>query len=160
MIASRISGQGVPTGWKFFHLSFSDLGPKAVFQPSIPSDATEDMHEDFTTLRVCLAPTLEGCLLALPIGGDLFIYGTRSSGFFQPDKSPFDWEGWEEYAEENGLDPEDEDALARTLEGTIPDPETGEVWSLKPVTLHRLGKLSAPSGELDSVSWGAGYANP
>lgn len=143
--------------WGYFHLSRQDLGAEFTFTPGIPDDAFHDDYgsEDFTTERVSLAPTIEGALESLPSSGHFFIYAVKSAKVYKPKRLPKipemeeDLWSWGEYAGKNGLDFDDEETHAEIVRGRIPDPETGEVWSLSPIHMKKVGEVSQDG----SVIW-------
>ena len=51
-------------GDKMFHVSSKDLGKKFVFVPRIPQSAERE-KECIITERICVAPTVLNCLLAI-----------------------------------------------------------------------------------------------
>lgn len=144
--------------WKYFHLSRQDLGDEFTFTPSVPDDAFHDDYgsEDFTTERVSLAPTVDGALESLPSSGEFFVYGVESALVYKPKRlpryrgyDPDDMWNWGSYAEAKGIDFEDEEKHAEVVRGRIPDPETGEVWSLQPIRMKKVGLVH----EDGSVDW-------
>jgi hypothetical protein len=154
----RIAKHIANLDYNYFHLSRIDHGDEFTFKPSIPDDAFEDFgYEDFTTERISLAPTVEGALLSLPISGNYFIYGTKSTDIYIPKPLPEipeenmneDFWTWYDYAEWKGLDVDDKNLHAEVVQGKIPDPETGEVWSLKPITMQKIGEVD----EFENITW-------
>lgn len=172
-IAARVANLHVawvePSGgWKYFHVSATDLGDSVTFAPQIPSWVKYASNEDFTTKRVCLAPSVRQAMEGrfgtvyekdLP-QNEMFVYAIDAlPDLYTPNSEgcPEDTPGnpyglnwsWQKYAEEKGLDPKDKEAHAEAVKGCIPDPKTGEVWSLQPVTLKKIGRLwNGPDGRI------------
>jgi hypothetical protein len=152
--------------WTYYHLTVNDLGDFTTLRPSVPDGVFDDDSgsEDFTTKRVCLAPSVEKAVLSLPyLEGEVFIYATDTTDVFYPNSSgcpelsDYQYkEGWSwgEYAELAGLDPDDEETHAEGVRGGVPDAEsTGEVWSLKPIRVKRVGIVTGSGGKIESIKW-------
>jgi hypothetical protein len=145
--------------YQYFHLSMQDHGKKFTFTPKVPDDAFHDDYgsEDFTTDRVCLAPSVDDALESLPGPGEYHVYAVRSADVYAPEPLPEysldnpmdEYWNWGDYSEWKGLDYEDEEAHAETVRGRIPDPHTGEVWSLQPITMEKVGRTNMDG----SVEW-------
>lgn len=69
-----------------YHVSKKNLGRKVTFEPRVPkNNLTSDGTEDNEIPRICLAPTIQGCILALdPLYKlkdlDLFVYQVIDKG--------------------------------------------------------------------------------
>ena len=62
----------------WYHVTPADHGPEVVFEPRIPSSAFHGM-EDQTIPRVCFAPTIEQCLMAIA-GIDDWVHALFETG--------------------------------------------------------------------------------
>ncbi len=155
-------------GWRYFHVSAADLGDSISLRPQIPSWVKNTDNEDFTTPRVCLAPSVRQAMhgrfgevyeKTMP-QDEMHVYAVKSlpnivipNSEGCPDDMPnnpygLNW-NWYKYAEWKGLDPKDKKAHADTVRGCVPDPETGEVWSTQSVTMRRIGRLwNGPDGRI------------
>ena len=159
---SHLSWSAPKGGWSTFHVSKRDLGENFTFTPRIPENTDELDSEDFTTPRVCVSGSLDDAMAGL--FGELpkkylpqpevFVYATKSSpDLYVPNSdgkpedmpgNPFNiWWSWKKYAESKNLDPNRHSKdHGETVEGCAPDAQiTGELWSLKPITMKKIGRI-------------------
>lgn len=114
---------------KLFHISMVDLGDKIKMKPRVPknrADGPGQQHpysgrivsEDGKMPRICVAPTLRGCIRALCESGDFYVYQPIRPTYVSKD-------------------------LPRML---VEDAkETGERWILRPVTFKKIGRIRTTS---------------
>jgi hypothetical protein len=103
----QASTSGSPT--QYYHISAQWLGVRPALRPRIPRDRV--LFENATVKRICVAPTLAGCLLALQ--GAYYNQGL-----------------WYVYATD----------VQPVEPVSVPDaPQTGELWLLEPVRLGYVG---------------------
>jgi hypothetical protein len=130
----------------FFHISTVNLGKKTTLTPRIPRFALDMKEEDFTTPRVCLARSFKKALGAVGFWDDydetttepdddkrhLYVYGTNVvPGLFVPNSGEYPPGAFEGSDEQR----------AEVLKGFVPDADhSGEVWSLKPITLKLISE--------------------
>lgn len=112
----------------YFHLSKSSK--LKILNPQIPNNILSRKNivlEDDTIPRVCLAPTIRGCLLGLQINESDFINGEDLKLFiYRANISDNDVVS-NRYIQQNKL----------VFDSAI----TGEVWSLEPVNVSLIGEV-------------------
>lgn len=98
---------------KLIHASF-DL--RRNFQPHVPSEDVRMLGENGTIPRICVAPTIHGCLMGMPLAGEI-AWRMQNLGI------PIILHAWE-LSSEKVMDNE-------TVCQYVPDAvETGELWIL------------------------------
>lgn len=153
--------------WEFFHISKDDHGNTLTLKARVPNWASYTENEDFTTPRVCLARSVKEAFVGL-FGTmyeshmpqeEVHVYATDSvPDLFVPNSNgcPDDMPGnpyglhwsWKEYAEWKGLE-QSEEERAKILKGCIPEPETGEIWSLSNLRMKKIGRMwNGPDGKI------------
>lgn len=109
--------------------------------PRIPRHAIDLEEEDFTTPRVCLAPSIKNAMSALCLDIDdkpMFVYATVGPvQIVKPQGGEIPLNICELSKDQRGV----------ALKGRVPDANrTGEVWSLKPVTVECVKVISETYG--------------
>jgi hypothetical protein len=128
------------------------MGDSVVLEPTIPKHAQEMQEEDFTTPRVCFAPTIKQAVNA--VGFDLDEMGRRDVGtlyVYAVDSIPGMVKPRDGDLPDDVFELDDEEQIA-ALKYYVPDSSvTGEVWSLRPV---RVMKVKTINEEIEPDCWG------
>lgn len=162
--------------WSVVHLTPRYLGDVEVIRSKPPSAPYEDQYgfviEDAETDRISVAHTIKDAIKGLDMssgdGYHVYAAGPRKKGVKVTD--PLLWWGgcpssefneygpsfdWSEYAEDQGLDPQDDYERENAVHLCVPDVKrTREKWLMKPTEMvwlgeYRNGKLRLTQEQLD-----------